>query len=59
MQNPEITENQYIYVESFTVTQNEVLGALEKTTGKKWKGTNVDLKPLIEFLDYPEGDQIV
>ncbi|OCL15265.1 NmrA-like family protein [Glonium stellatum] len=30
------TENKYIYVNSFTVTQNRVLAALENATQKKW-----------------------
>lgn len=35
-------------MESFTVTQNEVLEAFEKATSQKWKVQIVDLKPLIE-----------
>ena len=31
------TANKYIYINSFTTTQNEILAALEKATGKKWK----------------------
>ncbi|GJC88757.1 hypothetical protein ColLi_11595 [Colletotrichum liriopes] len=31
------TANQLVYVESFTTTQLEVLAAIEKTTGEKWK----------------------
>ncbi|KAK1971565.1 NmrA-like family protein [Colletotrichum sublineola] len=33
---PELTRNQYVYVNSFTVTQNKVLAALEKATGDKF-----------------------
>ncbi len=36
---PEETANQYIYVDSFTTTQNEILAELEKATGEKWKVT--------------------
>ena len=36
LKNPELTRNQYVYVNSFTVTQNQVLEALEKTTGEKF-----------------------
>lgn len=36
LQHPEETSNKYIYVHSFTVTQNEILAALEKATGTKW-----------------------
>ncbi|GKT66723.1 related to NmrA-like family protein [Colletotrichum tofieldiae] len=31
------TANQLVYVESFTTTQFEVLAAIKKTTGEKWK----------------------
>jgi hypothetical protein len=30
------TANQYIYINSFTLTQNKVLDALEKANGMKW-----------------------
>lgn len=33
LKNPELTRNQFVYVNSFTVTQNEVLRVLEKITG--------------------------
>lgn len=36
---PEQTANQFLYVDSFTVTQNQILAALEKATGKKWDVT--------------------
>lgn len=36
LKRPEITRNQYVYVNSFTVTQNEVLRGLEKVTGEKF-----------------------
>ncbi|KAH8767445.1 hypothetical protein F5883DRAFT_671003 [Diaporthe sp. PMI_573] len=36
LKNPELTRNQHVYVNSFTVTQNEVLRALEKVTGEKF-----------------------
>lgn len=36
LRNPELTKNQYVYVNSFTVTQNEVLRALEKATGESF-----------------------
>lgn len=35
LKNPELTRNQYVFVNSFTVTQNKVLKALEKITGDK------------------------
>lgn len=34
---PEETANRYLYVDSFTVTQNEILGVLEKVTASKWQ----------------------
>ena len=37
---PDETANQFMYVDSFTATQNEVLAELEKATGEKWKVTN-------------------
>ncbi|OGM41823.1 hypothetical protein ABOM_009662 [Aspergillus bombycis] len=48
LQNAEATKNQYVYVESFTVTQNDVLQALETATDEKWKVDHVDLQPLIK-----------
>ncbi|KAI1322268.1 NmrA-like family protein [Xylariaceae sp. FL0255] len=36
LRNPEITENEYVYVSSFEVSQNEILSALEKAQGVKY-----------------------
>lgn len=36
LKNPDLTRNQYVYVNSFTTTQNEVLKALEEATGEKF-----------------------
>lgn len=36
LKNPELTRNHHVYVNSFTVTQNEVLKALEKISGEKF-----------------------
>lgn len=36
LEKPELTRNQHVYVNSFTVTQNEVLRGLEKVTGDKF-----------------------
>lgn len=55
LKRPEITRNQYVYVNSFTVTQNQVLRGLEKVTGEKfvvsqstvgdlWRGGAAQLK---------------
>lgn len=46
LKRPGHTRNQFVYVNSFTVTQNEVLKALEKVTGDKFnvsQGTVEDL----------------
>lgn len=55
LNKPEPARNQYVYVNSFTVTQNQVLRGLEKLTGEKfvvshgtvedlWQGGAVQLK---------------
>lgn len=36
LKGPELTRNQHVYVNSFTVTQNEVLKAVEKITGENF-----------------------
>ncbi|KAE9365829.1 isoflavone reductase family protein-like protein [Stipitochalara longipes BDJ] len=36
------TANKYIFINSFNVSQNEVLASLEKATKKKWEATHVD-----------------
>ncbi|RAO73260.1 uncharacterized protein BHQ10_009272 [Talaromyces amestolkiae] len=35
LKKPELIKNQYVYVNSFTVTQNRVLAAIEKAAGQK------------------------
>lgn len=47
-----MTKNQYVYVRSFTTTQNEVLAAAEKASGEKWTVNHIDAKKHIE-----EGNQ--
>lgn len=37
LSKPEETANQFIYIHSFTATQNEILAELERTAGEKWK----------------------
>lgn len=39
---PEQTANEYLYIDSFTISQNQVLASLEKATGAKWEVTHVD-----------------
>lgn len=46
LKQPELIKNQYVYVNSFTVTQNEVLRALEKATGEKFKVSHSTVKEL-------------
>jgi hypothetical protein len=36
LQRSSLTANKSLHIASFTTTQNEILGALESTTGKKW-----------------------
>lgn len=37
LSHPAETKNRYVWIESFCVSQNEVLAALEKATGEKWQ----------------------
>jgi uncharacterized protein YjiS (DUF1127 family) len=39
---PEKTANRYLYIDSFTVSQNQVVASLERATGKKWETAYVD-----------------
>lgn len=39
---PEKTANKYIYVNSFTLSQNDILTSLEKATGVTWDVDHVD-----------------
>ncbi|KAF4631096.1 hypothetical protein G7Y89_g7039 [Cudoniella acicularis] len=39
LSKPAETRNKYLCIHSFTVTQNQILAALEKATGKKWDVT--------------------
>jgi len=46
LQNPSTTSNEYVYISSFTTSQNEVLAAAEKISGIKYqveKGTSQGL----------------
>jgi hypothetical protein len=44
---PTETENRYVYVNSFTVSQREVVSALEQVSGKKWTTTNIDAEEML------------
>jgi hypothetical protein len=39
---PEKTANKYMFIDSFTVSQNQVLASLEKATCEKWEVKHVD-----------------
>lgn len=36
LSHPDETANRYVYVQTVKFTQNQLLAALEKSTGKKW-----------------------
>ena len=42
----EETSNQYVFINSFTVTQNEIVGELEKATGEPFTRIRTDSKEL-------------
>ncbi|KAF5646380.1 2'-hydroxyisoflavone reductase [Fusarium sp. NRRL 52700] len=48
LKNLEITRNQYVYINSFTVTQKDVLRALEKATGDKFQVSHGTVNELWE-----------
>lgn len=41
------TANKYVYIDSHTVTHNQLLEAFERLTGEKWTVTHVDSKKSI------------
>ncbi len=43
---PDKTANKYMYIDSFTVSQNQVLASFEKATGEKWEVTQVDAEKM-------------
>jgi putative NADH-flavin reductase len=47
LQREEETRNKMLYVQSFCVSQNEVLRSLERATGETWKVEQVDSKTFI------------
>ena len=46
LRHPAETRNRYVFVRSFTLTQNKVLAGLEKASGKKWQVTQSSTKKL-------------
>ena len=45
---PDKTANQYLYVDTFTISQKQVLASLEKATGAKWEVTVLDGEDLVK-----------
>ena len=43
---PNETANKYLYIESLTVSQSEVVASLEKATGKTWEREQVDAEEM-------------
>lgn len=43
---PEETANRYLFIDSFTVSQNQVLASFEKATGSKWTIEQVDAEEM-------------
>lgn len=43
---PDKTANQYIFIDSFTVSQSQVLASFEKATGKRWDVEQVDAEAM-------------
>lgn len=48
LQRPEETKNKMLFVQSFCVSQNEVLRSLEKAMGKTWEVVRYDTMEFIE-----------
>jgi len=48
LKNPEATKNRMIHVQTFQVSQNELLAELEKATGSKWEVQKIDGKKFTE-----------
>lgn len=48
LQRPEETKNRTLFIQSFCVSQNEVLKSLEKAMGAKWEVENHDSEQFIE-----------
>lgn len=43
---PDQTANRYVFIDSFTVSQNDVVASLEKATGRKWEREQVDAEEM-------------
>ena len=44
--HPNETANRYLYIESLTVSQSEIVASLEKATGKPWEREQVDAEEM-------------
>ncbi|KAF4306985.1 isoflavone reductase family protein [Botryosphaeria dothidea] len=60
LEHPDIVANRFVYVESFSTNQLEVLAALEKATGEKWqvKYESSDDLRTVGFQKFQEGDLV-
>jgi hypothetical protein len=47
LQKEDETKNRMLYIQSFCVTQNEVLESLERVTGQSWQVERVDSEEYI------------
>ncbi|KUI62772.1 Isoflavone reductase [Cytospora mali] len=48
LQRPEVTRNRMLFIQSFCVSQNEVLRSLEKAMGVKWETVRYDSEEFIK-----------
>ncbi|KAM0513953.1 hypothetical protein ACHAPE_007308 [Trichoderma viride] len=48
LKKPEETANKYLFISSVETTQNEILAALEETTGTKWTVNNTTTKEQVD-----------
>lgn len=47
LQRPEVTKNKMLFIQSFCVSQNDILRSLEKAMGKKWETERFDSEDFI------------
>lgn len=43
---PDETANRYLYIDSFTVSQNQVLDAFQRATGREWEVEHVEAEEM-------------
>ncbi|KAK4502383.1 hypothetical protein PRZ48_005808 [Zasmidium cellare] len=48
LRRPDVTANRMIYIQSFLVSQNEVVAAFERVTGAKWEVKKYESKKYLE-----------